>query len=213
MPDLPRIRAALAGHDPELRSAPNEASVAVVLRPRAERSPEVLFIERARKEGDPWSGHMAFPGGRREPGDSDLRVTAERETLEEVGVDLSSAEWIGRLDDLEGRHAGRPNGMTIAAHVFELHGEPSLAPNHEVHAAFWFPFTELVTPERHVGYPIEIAGRTHRFPGIRVGEPESQIVWGLTYRFLEHFCSLVGHPIPDRWGNVLEAVARAEAES
>ncbi|MFN7699333.1 MAG: NUDIX domain-containing protein [Deltaproteobacteria bacterium] len=48
------------------------AAVAAILRERAPGAPEVLFIRRAEKPGDPWSGHMAFPGGKQEPGDPDL---------------------------------------------------------------------------------------------------------------------------------------------
>ena len=46
-------------------------------------------------------------------------------------------------------------------------------------------------------YPARWQGR--RLPGIRVGVPEGQIVWGLTYRFLESFLRIVGQPLPDRW--------------
>jgi len=38
----------------------------------------VLMIKRADREGDPWSGHMAFPGGRKDRGDSNTLVTAKR---------------------------------------------------------------------------------------------------------------------------------------
>ena len=66
------------------------AAVAMLLREAAE-GPEVFFIERARHPGDPWSGHMAFPGGRVEVGDPDVRAAVERETLEEVGISLAGA--------------------------------------------------------------------------------------------------------------------------
>jgi len=77
------------------------ASVAIVFREGPE-SIEVLLIERAEREGDPWSGHMAFPGGRLEDHDDSSRSTARRETFEEVGIELASAEYLGRLDDIEG---------------------------------------------------------------------------------------------------------------
>jgi 8-oxo-dGTP pyrophosphatase MutT (NUDIX family) len=172
------------------------ASVAVVLREREGR-PQVLFIERARKSGDPWSGHMAFPGGRMEPADPDARRAAERETEEEVGVSLEPAEYLGRLDDLEGRHAGRPAGLVVSAHVYHLPLPPAVVPNEEeVREAFWFPVTELLDPERHVGYALP--GGVE-FPGILVGRPERHIVWGLTYRFLEVLLRAVGRPLPERW--------------
>ena len=103
---LDDIRLAFARRRPLLvpEERQRRAGVAMVLRDDAGdgAGPSVLFIERARWEGDPWSGHMAFPGGRVDPSDRDARAAAERETLEEVGLRLSGAERIGRLDDRQG---------------------------------------------------------------------------------------------------------------
>ena len=176
------------------------AAVAVVLR-ETDGVPEVLFIERAQREGDPWSGHMAFPGGRVDPGDEHARSAAERETLEEVGVDLANAEVLGRLDDLQGRHAAAPErAMVISAFVYRVSDPKPLRPNWEVEHAFWFPLTSLFEAERQVEYTLTQRGGL-RFPGILVGEPERHVVWGLTYRFLEIFFEIVGRPLPNRWGS------------
>lgn len=198
MPTLEIIRERLARHQAIALSAEGkrQAAVAVVLRKRGD-GPEVLFIERAKRSGDPWSGHMAFPGGRVDPTDPSARLAAERETREEVGVDLEVAEPLGRLDDLEGhRAAGNPR-LVVSAFVYHLPEPGDLSPNHEVQEAFWFPLPALLDPDRHVDYPMKWAGR--RFPGIVVGHPERHIVWGLTYRFLEHLLEVVGHPLPHRW--------------
>ena len=85
---LERMAAALEGlHPVRLEPRDRHAAVALMLRERSGRL-ELLVIQRAEKAGDPWSGHMALPGGRREPGDRDAYDTARRETLEEVGIDL-----------------------------------------------------------------------------------------------------------------------------
>ena len=81
------------------------AAVAIALRD-GDDGLEALFIHRAVRVGDTWSGQIAFPGGRREPGDADLLATAIRETLEEIGVDLSGAERLGiqQIDEIGRAH-------------------------------------------------------------------------------------------------------------
>jgi 8-oxo-dGTP pyrophosphatase MutT (NUDIX family) len=195
MPSLDEIRRVLADHEPRTVSVAEkrQAAVAMVLCRRSE-GPEVLFIERARRRGDPWSGHMAFPGGRIEPGDPDARGAAERETLEEVGLDLSGAERLGRLDDFNAHHAPGVPQLVISAFVYHLPDPPELVTNHEVREAFWFPMASLLDAERQVDYPVyQLDG--FPYPGILVGEPERHVVWGLTYRFLEFFFELMGRPL------------------
>lgn len=200
MPRMLDIRSGLSKHEPKtLTSSSNRgAAVAIVLREVA-GDPEVLFIERARRDGDPWSGHMAFPGGRIDPVDAHARDAAERETREEVGVDLAGAEPLGRLDDLRGRHAAAPDrGLVISAFVYHAVDLPPLQPNWEVEQAFWFPVPALLDAGRRVEYAVRPDSEL-RFPGILVGTPDRHVVWGLTYRFLEVFFEIVGQPFPDRW--------------
>ncbi len=199
MPSIADIRRRLAAHHPITQplDGMRQAAVAMILRD-AGRVPEVLFIERASHPGDPWSGHMAFPGGRIDPGDSDPRAAAERETLEEVGVDLARAEPLGRLNDAHGHHAAGVASLVISAFVYRIEGEQRLVPNHEVREAFWFPLPALLEPARFVEHPVRRTP-SFAFPGILVGEPQRHVVWGLTYRFLESFFSVIGQPLPDRW--------------
>jgi 8-oxo-dGTP pyrophosphatase MutT (NUDIX family) len=180
------VRAALAAHRPRELRARRHAAVAVLLCD-APGEPELLFIERARRLGDPWSGHMAFPGGLVDPGDADARAAAERETREEVGVDLGGAELLGRLDDLPaGVRLVAP--LVLSAFVYRVGERPRVVPNHEVASTVWVPASWLLDPARHVGWGW---GPT-RFPGILVGEPGRHVVWGLTYRLLENLFEVVG---------------------
>jgi hypothetical protein len=73
--------------------------------------------------------------------------------------------------------------------------------NSEVEDAFWFPLASLLDPDVHVDYPMKRFGMGN-FPGLLVGTPERHVVWGLTYKFLEVLLRIVGHPLPDRWGDV-----------
>jgi 8-oxo-dGTP pyrophosphatase MutT (NUDIX family) len=194
------IRRAFEYHSPLLLDGASRAAVAMVLRER-EHGLEALFIERSRKPEDPWSGHMAFPGGRLDPGET-VEQAARRETREEVGLSLHDAEPIGRLDDLTGRNPSRSIGLVISAFVFHHHGEtPLVYQESEVADALWVPVSYLSAPERHVQKAFHGTSGLS-FPGIVVGHPERHIVWGLTYRFVEVFHRIIGRPFPNRWAEI-----------
>ena len=109
------------------------ASVALIYRQSEDCGVELLFIQRARREGDPWSGDMAFPGGRMQPEDASPRAAAERETREETGVDLiSHGHFQTRLSDLVTRQHSRWLPMVITPYVYEWRGPQAVSPNHEV---------------------------------------------------------------------------------
>lgn len=198
MVTIEEIRKRFGEYTPRILSAGKyqKAAVAVVLREGMDGRPELLFIKRADQPADPWSGHMAFPGGRVAVDDETIRSAAERETREEVGLSLDEAERLGRLDDLEGlRGAGRPAGIVISAFVYHHRSPGPLRVNHEVEEAFWVSLSTLTDPVRRVEYshPL-IAAET--FPGILVGDPERHVVWGLTYRFVESFLAVTGQVLP-----------------
>jgi 8-oxo-dGTP pyrophosphatase MutT (NUDIX family) len=194
--DVERIRERLAGHRAQQIDGIGGpfAAVAMILA-GGPRDPTILFIERAKRVGDPWSGHMAFPGGRVETRDADARRTAERETLEEVGIDLAGAELIGQLDDQAGRRSGSSwQGRPIAGFVYHLEAPAPVVASHEVEEALWVPSSALLEPKNQVDYTVSYAPGT--FPGILVGKPDRHIIWGLTYRFLESFMRALGEKVP-----------------
>ena len=201
--ELDQLRKALIlGEDAHAeRNGRPRAAVASIVREASGASPragrlELLFIERSRRFGDPWSGHMAFPGGRAGPEDAGSRHTAERETHEEIGLDLSRAEHLGRLETLEGRRASGSR-LSVAAHVYLLSGSvPELELNYEVADVVWLSTAELVDPERYVDYRYP-AMPFKTFPGVRVGDG-GRVIWGLTHRFLTDLFSRVGQPFPVR---------------
>ncbi|MDP6980775.1 MAG: CoA pyrophosphatase [Myxococcota bacterium] len=196
--ELPKIRKRLSAYRPALRPTMGKrlAGVSVVLRDDV-TEPEILLIERATRAGDPWSGHMAFPGGRADPGDASLEHTAKRETHEEVGVPLDGAHMLGRLDDLTGR-AAAANRMVVSAYVFHASSPDELSlEESEVADAIWVPLTHLTHPENLVHYPMQYGEHEIVFPGIGMGPGDPRVVWGLTYRFLEIFFEIIGHPLPE----------------
>jgi 8-oxo-dGTP pyrophosphatase MutT (NUDIX family) len=181
----------LASYQPETFSVGDttrQAAVAVILRGAESGDPaetDILFIKRAEKPGDPWSGHMAFPGGHREEDDSDLKQAAIRETMEEIGLDLTIADYLGPLDQQRAMPRGRPLNMLIAPHVFSLNGDPVFAPNYEVDEVVWTRLGPLISNDRHDWETRPMAGRPTLFNGYRL--ERGHFVWGLTYRMLKSF--------------------------
>jgi 8-oxo-dGTP pyrophosphatase MutT (NUDIX family) len=169
----------------------SKAAVALVLRDGRDGL-ELLFIHRAEHPEDPWSGQMAFPGGRFEPGDGDLSRTAVRETQEEIGLDLdASAQLLGSLDETRAVSRMRSVDLTITPYVFRA-GERAQAGWHtspEVRSVHWIPLDDLIG-SRHralMDYPYE-DGLPLKFPCFKV---EGNTIWGLTYRMFSNLQSLL----------------------
>jgi len=178
------LASALLGHvaveEPE-ESGLRWAAVALVLRGVTTDDAELLFIRRAEREGDPWSGHIAFPGGRRDDADRSLEATARRETGEELALDLdASARLLGALDDIRPRSAALPS-IAVRPYVFILEREVPLVPNVEVQSAFWMSLAALRDPSRAAEHTSERGGVLMRFPAYRCGD---DLVWGLTERIV-----------------------------
>lgn len=166
------------------------AAVALILVEGAERGGgglEALFIRRAERAGDPWSGQIALPGGRRDPGDADLLATAIRETREETGIDLTAAEPLGELDDLHPRTATLPP-VSVRPFVFALKRRPAIAPSSEVQAAFWVPLARMADPTVRREITLFIRGAERTFPAYVLGD---DVIWGMTERILTPFLELV----------------------
>lgn len=189
--DVDLIRERLRRHRKQAVDDPavQRAAVALILQDGPE-SAEFLAIHRSERDGDPWSGHIAFPGGRQHPEDRDLYATASRETFEEVGIDLEhTGEPIGRLDDLRAVGGGRRLDLVISPYVCSLKSAvtPVLNP-YEVQTALWVPLRALRDPNVRGRHRYEINGlETHHDAFIY----ENYVIWGLTYRILQQFLGLI----------------------
>lgn len=195
MPDLRVIREHIVAYRPALTAAEErpriEAAVALILGHGSEGGAELFFIERARRDDDPWSGQMAFPGGRRASADPDLATTAARETFEEVGIEL--ADPLARLDDFVGTRNPRAQPLLVAPFVYELHERPRIATNHEVNDTVWIPLRWILHPDSAARYRRESSSFGEAFPAFRY---RHFVVWGLTYRVLGNFLSVLGRDYP-----------------
>lgn len=164
------------------------AAVAAILRSE-KAGPELLFIHRAEDSRDPWSGHMAFPGGKVDARDESPLAAALRETREEVGLDLESDGLaIGRLSDVRAVGRGRPLSMVISPFVFELKTTPVLTPNHEVEDVVWVPVAFLAEHANRETMAYERYGMSLELPCYRY---DGHLIWGLTLGMADDLLQLV----------------------
>jgi 8-oxo-dGTP pyrophosphatase MutT (NUDIX family) len=153
------------------------AAVAIVL--HDEPSPRVLLMKRAERASDPWSGHISLPGGGYQASDGELRITAIRETCEELGIELGGARLLGHLPTVHPRSSG-PKGLEVTPFVFatEVALEPVCGP--EALAAFWLPIDLAASGA--------LDGR-YTLPSSQLWYPswtyEGHVIWGLTRRILD----------------------------
>lgn len=123
------------------------AAVAVVLDERPDTGASVLLARRTRRTGDPWSGHMAFPGGRQADDDADNLACAVRETDEETGLTLARTDCVGRLSDRVTRSHRHPLPMAVTPYVFRLPpNAPEPRPSPEIAETLWLPLSFLADP-------------------------------------------------------------------
>jgi 8-oxo-dGTP pyrophosphatase MutT (NUDIX family) len=171
-----------------LDAEPSRAAVAMVLEPRADDI-HLFFIHRAEHEADPWSGHMGFPGGRKDPEDPDVLRTALREVQEEVGIDLGShGRLIGPIDELQGVARGRQLPLVISPFVFALEEPVEPQPNHEVQSVLWVPLEFLANPANESMIDYSIGGQPMRLPAYVY---QDRTIWGLTFRMIRSFLDVV----------------------
>ena len=173
-----------AGYEP--RSG--RAAVAIMVREGLDAT-EMLMIRRATREGDPWSGHMGFPGGRKDPGDMSNLACALRETLEEVGVVLG--EWgkpLGELSDVNtGWRKDRPE-LLVTPFVFEVGDLPDLKPNHEVDDIVWVPLHFLLDERNRKPLEWEWQGKKMETDSFLFA---TYRIWGLSLMMIDEMMGLL----------------------
>ncbi len=187
-----RLRAAVPP-TPRFRAEPRHAAVVAIFRAAPDSGePELLLIRRAEVDGDPWSGHVAFPGGRMDPEDDGPLGTAEREVREEIGLDLLAAGRV--LGELNGQLTLPQLGRQMVVHPFvaALYALPELRPDPvEVAHVLWVPWRDLVDGSGSGTMTWEWRGRSLELPCRRL---QGEVLWGMTLRMVEDLLALWRRP-------------------
>ena len=189
-PEIVKLRSALDAHEPVGggKEKGRRAAVALIFRAGEGGAPELLFIKRAEYPADPWSGQVAFPGGREEAGDASLSDTASRETREETGIDLrNDGTVIGTLDDLRPQTAALP-AIIVRPYVVLLKREDSLLLSDEVALAFWVPLAALRQADSWRDTSVYARGIQL---SARAFHHEGHVIWGMTERILAQLLALL----------------------
>lgn len=170
------------------RHALKRSAVILLLRD-GNHGPELLMMKRAERDGDPWSGHMGFPGGRQEPSDANIFVTAVREVKEEMGFDIESvADSPVRLSDIRATAKGREQAMVVTPFVMFAHSQVDIVPNHEVAEYVWIPLQHFAYPGNRQTFELHHAGETYSMPCYYYRYFK---VWGMSLRMLDELLAVL----------------------
>ncbi len=177
------------------------AAVAISVRSGVS-GPEILMIQRAVRQGDPWSGHMGFPGGRKDESDASDMACAKRETREEIGFDLDIyGELVCQLSDVNtGWRADRPE-MLVAPFVFKVGSTPVFELNHEVDDTLWVPLSFLLNDANRSRHQWDWRGEVLESDAFTF---DDRLIWGLSLMMIDELLQIIA----DR-ENALAPVSRA----
>lgn len=189
--EIQRIR----DYQPRIRPEASiiKAAVSIILRD-GEHGTEVLMMQRAKHERDPWSGQMSFPGGKIDPQDINAKAAAVREAFEEVGAELGEQDFVGQLDDLYGLKIDGVFSVHVACFVFKPLRELKLTPNYEVADMVWLPISALDDRANAFDYT-HSRDPSLSMPAVMIDQSKEQILWGLSLRMLANLHELLEWPM------------------
>lgn len=183
------------------RSWTRRAAVSMVFDSNNVEQASLLMIQRAKHQNDPWSGHMAFPGGRQEKIDRDTLETAKREMFEEVGYNIDSSEGrttngklLGRLSDINASLKGAPIKLVVTPYVFSIDERPEFRANYEVADLVWIPLSQFSDFSQRKRFSFTFGSRKFERPCYQL--TDDQKVWGLSLAMIDELLVRLGQDIP-----------------
>lgn len=156
-----------------------------------QKAPRLLMMRRAKRRGDPWSGHMAFPGGRIEPQDESVQAGALRELHEEMGVDAHDLNYLGRLSDLHTLNIPGQRQLVVSPFVFEAKKSLVLKPNYEADGTYWIPLEFFAQARRKNMY----WWRRKRLIKLPFYRYKKRRIWGLSLAMIDELFLVLENPL------------------
>lgn len=167
------------------RALSQRAAVAIIVQDRPALGTAFLMIQRAEREGDPWSGQMAFPGGKHDSDDKHITHTALREIQEELDVASHSLQRIGRLSDILARpYRIEQKPMVVSPLLFRAIGELEFCPNEEVADVLWVPISYFMDASHRQVLSWNKFGRQMQLPCYYYQDKK---IWGLSLMMIDEF--------------------------
>ena len=161
----------------------NHSAVAILL--NQEVTPSILMVKRAHRAGDPWSGDMAFPGGRMESRDQSYEATAIRELHEEVGVHIQKPP-LASLSTLWTKSHNNFRPMAIHPYLFSIQSKLSFKLSHEVDEVVWIPLSAFDgSLRKHFHWKLRFT--TYKMPCFYY---QKYRIWGLSLKMIEELLAL-----------------------
>lgn len=161
------------------------ASICIILKnDKASSEPVVLMVKRRAIQSDPWSGDMAFPGGRRRKDDRDSYETVAREVSEETGIDLRNCTMLGTLDDV------KPNSIQMRVTPFVAIATENTDVNldgYEIVEYVWLPVQFFLNGSNLSTHTIERFGKKIEVTSLKY--LEKYVIWGMSLRILNDLAS------------------------
>ncbi len=173
-----RLRSAVSApprpdHAPQVR----RAAVTMIVDPQF----NILLMQRAEREGDPWSGHLSFPGGHVEDDDEGDLAAAIRETEEEIGLIFTHSQLLGALNPIQTRGRGVPRRI-IAPFLFAVPELPFVQPNDEVAAVHTIGLDPLLYGFGRSHFTLTHRNEPWRLPQVHFSGGK---LWGLTLQIVD----------------------------
>lgn len=148
-----------------------------------DNNPEMIFTLRSANLST-HRGQVAYPGGKRDPGDLSLAATALREAHEEIGLPPEQVNLISPLSQVMSLH-----GIVVTPYVGVIPDNSALNPNpDEIESIFRVPLSFFLEDRRERTDKLSFMDKSIYVPCYRW---ERYQIWGLSAVVLVDFLNAV----------------------